>query len=105
VKVKQNWWWITELIDSSCLENEKDWPHLTGKWKLVFLQLSQMLDAEDFNLRFSGSELQPEIAHGGDRWNIDRIGRATRSGFGLSQSAEIVVASQTRGIDHATGWR
>jgi hypothetical protein len=31
VKVKQNLTVDTELIDSSCLENEKDWPHLVGK--------------------------------------------------------------------------
>lgn len=31
VKVRQNLTVDTELIDSSCLENEKDWPHLVGK--------------------------------------------------------------------------
>jgi hypothetical protein len=31
VTVKQNLAVDTELVDSSCLENEKDWPHMIGK--------------------------------------------------------------------------
>jgi hypothetical protein len=31
VKIKQNLEPDTELLDSSCLENEKDWPHMIGK--------------------------------------------------------------------------
>jgi hypothetical protein len=31
VKVKQSLAVDTELLDSSCLENEKDWPHMVGK--------------------------------------------------------------------------
>lgn len=31
VKIKQNLAVDTELIDSNCLENEKDWPHIYGK--------------------------------------------------------------------------
>jgi hypothetical protein len=31
VRIKQNLATDTELLDSSCLENEKDWPHMIGK--------------------------------------------------------------------------
>jgi hypothetical protein len=31
VTVKQTLAVDTELVDSSCLENEKDWPHMVGK--------------------------------------------------------------------------
>jgi hypothetical protein len=31
IKVKQNLAVDTELLDSACLENEKDWPHMIGK--------------------------------------------------------------------------
>lgn len=31
VKVKHSLAVDTELLDSACLENEKDWPHMIGK--------------------------------------------------------------------------